>query len=66
MSIQNKENSSVELTQTCLIQRIIVASKLENDTPKQTPSDTIPLASDHNGTSYSEIFNYASLLGMLT
>ena len=66
VSIQNKENGLIELTQSGLIQRIIVACKLENDTPKYTPPDAIPLASDRNGTSYSETFNYASLIGMLT
>ena len=65
VSIVHHNNGSIELSQKGLIQRIITAAKLENATPKHTPSDTVPLPSDRSGTAYSETFNYASLIGML-
>ena len=66
VSIIHHDNGSIELNQKGLIQRIISTTKLENATPKYTPSDTVPLPSDRSGTSYSETFNYASIIGMLT
>jgi hypothetical protein len=63
--IDHKEDGTVHLTQTGLIDRVISALDLEDANPKRTPAPRDPLGRDLKGTPFSQDFNYASVVGMM-
>ena len=58
--------SSITLSQCGLIDRIIEATDPKHATPRDTPANPTPLHADKDGEPSSELFNYASVIGMLT
>jgi hypothetical protein len=58
-------NTTIELLQTGLIQRIIDALQITHLKPKGTPSKLGVLSSDSEGDPPNSTFNYASVLGMM-
>jgi hypothetical protein len=58
-------NTSIELLQTGLIQRIIDALQINHLPPKKTPAKLGVLSTDPEGDPSNSIFNYASVLGMM-
>ena len=67
LSIDKKKskNSLIELTQTGLIDRILLALGLDDCNPKSTPAPRQALGKDPDGVPFSKDFNYASVVGML-
>jgi hypothetical protein len=63
--IDRRDDGTIELTQTGLIDRIILALGLEGATPRSTPADCGALASDKDGEPCNADFNYPSVVGML-
>ena len=61
----NRHGSSLTMTQTGLIDRVIKALGCDTLPIKRTPADYEPLGSDKDGESPQESFNYASVIGML-
>jgi hypothetical protein len=63
--IDHREDGTVELTQTGLIDRIIDALGVAEANPKLTPAPREPLGRDIDGSRFSGDFSYASVVGML-
>ena len=60
-----RENQSIELTQTGLIDRIILAMGLEEANPVMTPAEYGGLPKDLLGIEAQESWSYRSVLGMM-
>jgi Reverse transcriptase (RNA-dependent DNA polymerase) len=65
VKMDRKEDGTIELLQTGLIDRIIDAMGLEGANPKATPAAIGALPKDADGSPCNEDFNYASVVGML-
>jgi hypothetical protein len=65
VNIERKEDGSIELTQTGLIDRIIAAMGLEGANGKRTPAVVGSLGKDEDGAPCNEAFSYPSVVGML-
>jgi hypothetical protein len=65
VEIDRKQDGSIELLQTGLIDRIIVAMGLESANHKRTPAIIGALGKDADGEQCNESFSYASVVGML-
>ena len=63
--INCREDGTIELLQTGLIDQIISAMGLEGANPKSTPAEYGSLPADKEGEPCNESFNYASVIGML-
>ena len=63
--INRRDDGTIELTQTGLIDRIIDALGLDGATPKKTPAECGALGSDKEGDPCNADFNYASVVGMM-
>ena len=63
--INCREDGTIELLQTGLIDQIISAMGLEGTNPKSTPAEYGSLPVDKEGKPCNESFNYASVIGML-
>ena len=65
VNIKKQENGNIELTQSGLANKIVEALGIQDSNPKLTPAPIEPLGRDLNGTTFSQDFNYASVVGML-
>ena len=65
VKVNNREDGSIELLQTGLIDRVILALGLEGANAKAIPAEHNPLGSYVDGEERNEHFNYASVVGML-
>lgn len=65
VKVNHREDGSIELLQTGLIDRVISALGLEEANAKAIPAEHNPLVSDDDGEEQNEHFNYASVVGML-
>ena len=63
--INKKEDGSIELLQTGLIERIIRALNLEDRPGKSTPAEFGALDKDIGGEERNGTFSYPSVIGML-
>jgi histone deacetylase 1/2 len=63
--MKKKDDGSIELIQTGLIDRILKVMALEDSHEKFTPSDVKPLGKDEGGDPCSEPWSYASVVGMM-
>jgi len=63
--MQKKEDGSIELIQTGLIDRILKVMGLDDSHVKSTPSDVNALGKDDDGEPCSEPWSYASVVGMM-
>ena len=64
--LTKNDDSSITLTQCGLIERIIEATYLKDASIRHTPANPTPLHADKDGEPSAELFNYASVIGMLT
>jgi hypothetical protein len=62
---RDKNNDSLTLTQTGLIERILTAMEMEDCNTKYTPADKEPLCKDIDGDPCSENWEYRSIVGMM-
>jgi hypothetical protein len=58
-------DGSLTLTQEGLIQRVLLATGLQNSNPSTTPANKETLGTDKNGLIAQETWNYRSVVGML-
>jgi len=63
--IDRRDDGTIELTQTGLIDCIIDALGLDGATPKKMPTECGALALDKEGDPCNADFNYASVVGMM-
>jgi hypothetical protein len=63
--IERKQDGTIELKQTGLIDRIIKIMGLEDAAEKCTPALPKPLGKDENGQQCSESWSYSSVVGMM-
>jgi hypothetical protein len=63
---KRKDSGTIELLQVGLIQRIIEALHISHFPGKRTPDKLCVLSSDPEGESLHCLFNYASVLGMMS
>jgi hypothetical protein len=63
--MQKRDDGSIELLQTGLIDRVLKVMGLEDSHDKSTPSEIKALGKDENGEPCSEPWSYASVVGML-
>ena len=61
----NKQDNTFTLTQTSLINKIIMATGLEDCKPNWMPTSQVTLGSDPNGPDITEAWSYPSIIGML-
>ena len=61
----DREVFKIELTQTGLIKRILIATRMDDCTKIATPSETRALGKDKQGDPPIERWSYASVVGML-
>lgn len=62
---RNKFDKTFTLKQTGLIDRIVVATGLQDSNPDSVPANATPLSKDLTGLPYTDSWNYASIVGML-
>ena len=62
---RNEADGSLSLTQSGLIQRILVATNMEHCNPNWIPASPAALGSDPDGEPMDETWNYRSVVGML-
>ena len=62
---RNKDNDSLTMTQTGLIERILAAMEMEDYNLKYTPTDKDPLHKDQDGDPCCESWDYRSIVGMM-
>ena len=62
---RDKDKGTVTLLQTGLIDKILVATQMEDCNIKFTPADKVPLNKDLDGDHWCEEWNYRSIIGML-
>ena len=60
-----RDNGTVTLSQTGLIDKIMVATEMEDCNIKFTPADKVPLTKDLDGDPCCEEWEYRSIVGML-
>jgi hypothetical protein len=60
-----RKGSSIELTQTGLINKVISYCGMDNRTTPPTPAAADPLGSDLTGKPFSEEWSYPAVVGML-
>ena len=65
LQIDRTTPGTVVLTQTGLINRILVLMEMETCNPKYTPADKIPLGKDEDGDPCREDWEYRSVVGMM-
>ena len=65
LQIDRTTKGTVVLTQTGLIDRILVLMELEDCNPKFTPADKLPLGKDLEGDPCRERWEYRSVVGMM-
>ena len=65
LQIDRTKPGTVVLTQTGLIERILVLMELETCNPKFTPADKIPLGKDEDGDPCRECWEHRSVVGMM-
>jgi len=63
--MNKRDDGSLELLQTGLIDRILRVMGLEDSGTRPTPADIKPLGKDENGEPCSETWSYASVVGMM-
>ena len=63
--INHKEDGTIELTQTGLIDKILKVMGLENSHERSTPAELKPLSKDEDGAPCSEPWSYASVVGLM-
>jgi Reverse transcriptase (RNA-dependent DNA polymerase) len=63
--MQKRDDGSIELLQTGLIDRVLKVMGLEDSHDKPTPLEIKALGKDENGEPCSEPWSYASVVGML-
>jgi hypothetical protein len=61
----NRIGSTIELTQTGLIDKVIAFTGMNDASPRDTPAATAPLGSDKGGELFSEDWSYPAAVGML-
>jgi hypothetical protein len=61
----NRVGSTIELTQTGLIDKVIAFTGMDDASPRDTPAATAPLGSDKGGELFSEDWSYPAAVGML-
>jgi hypothetical protein len=61
----NRKGSTIELTQTGLINKVITYTGMDDATPKDTPAATAPLGTDKDGEPFEEEWSYPAAVGML-
>ena len=64
--LQKNDDGTITLSQSGLITRIIEATYLKGASTRSTPANPTPLHADKDGEPTAELFNYASVIGMLT
>ena len=64
--LKKSDDNTISLSQSGLIDQIIEATYLKGASPRTTPVDQKPLHADKDGEPSAELFNYASVIGMLT
>ena len=62
---RDKENKSLTMTQTGLIERILTAMDMEDCNLKFTPAEKDPLCKDLGGAPCCEDWDYRSIVGMM-
>ena len=63
--IQKTGPREFDLTQTGLIDKVLLASKMEDSRSAKTPAYVNALGSDKDGAKFSEAWDYAGVVGML-
>ena len=63
--LHKRDDGTIELLQTGLIDRILRIMGLEECSSKLTLTDSIPLGKDINGTPCCEDLSYSSVVGMM-
>eukprot|EP00733_Pompholyxophrys_punicea_P000481 Pompholyxophrys_punicea_v1_NODE_136_length_3267_cov_3.636364.p1 type:complete len:383 gc:universal NODE_136_length_3267_cov_3.636364:1948-800(-) len=63
--MERRDDGSIELRQTGLINRIIAATNLQDASAKPTPATPTPLGKDSEGAPCEESWKYSSIVGML-
>lgn len=64
VELKSKDDGTIEMRQTGLIDNIIAAMQLEDANSKETPAECV-LCKDENGEPFEENFSYQSIIGML-
>lgn len=64
IKMSRRDDGTIELTQSGLIDKIIKATGMEDSNPNYLPA-TAPLGSDPDGPTMDEKWNYQSIIGML-
>ena len=62
---ENKKDGTIELTQSGLINKILVTCGMTECNPKSTPASTVPLGTDIVGAPCYKQWDYASVVSML-
>jgi hypothetical protein len=65
IKFERRADGSYELTQQGLIDKILVATDLQNSSSNHLPAAQLALGSDPNGPDMTEAWAYASIVGML-
>ena len=60
-----RSGSTIELSQTGLIEKVIKATGLSDSKPKDTPAAREPLGADKDGVPLQEQWSYPAIVGML-
>ncbi len=60
-----RRGKTIEMTQRGLIDKVLLATGMENCNPCRTPAEPTCLGKDADGPAMSEKWNYASVVGML-
>ncbi len=61
----NRVGSTIQLTQTGLIDKVIAFTGMDDTSPCDTPAATAPLGSDKGGEPFSEEWSYPAAVGVL-
>ena len=62
---RDKENNTLTMTQTGLIERILTDMDMDTCNLKYTPVDKYPLCQDEQGSPCCEDWDYISIFGMM-
>ena len=61
---RKSNHNSFTLSQTGLIDKVLKTSKMEDANTVKTPAATTPLCADKDGELFSELWDYATIVGM--
>ena len=65
IKIEKTNDDKFHLTQSGLIEKVLIASGMNDCNPNSTPSGLEPLGPDKDGEDMDESWEYASIIGML-